>query len=105
MKAPIFVAAAACLLVAGTAFASQELFTKNNCALCHKPDVKAMGPSLKDIAAKYKDDADGAKKIQEAIKNGSKGAWGENSMMVPQAAVSDDDAKAIATWMMSLAGE
>jgi cytochrome c len=105
MKAPIFVAAAACLLVAGTAFASEELFNKNNCALCHKPDAKAMGPSLKDMAGKYKDDADGAKKIQDAIKNGSKGAWGENSMMVPQAAVSDDDAKAIAAWIMSLAGE
>jgi cytochrome c551/c552 len=104
MKTAVLVAAAAaCLLVSGTAFADQDVFAKNNCTLCHKPDTKGVGPSVQDIVGKFKDDADGAKKIEDVIKNGSKGAWGENSMMAPQAAVSADDAKAIAEWIMSSA--
>lgn len=105
MKVPVFVAAAACLLIAGVAFAEDMPTSMTSCAICHKLDEKAMGPSFKDIAGKYKSDADGASKIQKAIKEGSKGAWGENSMMAPMAAVSDDDAKAIATWILSQAGE
>ena len=105
MKVAVFAVAAACLLVSGAAFASEELATKNNCTMCHKMDTKGVGPSMKDIAGKLKGDADGAKKIEDVIKNGSKGAWGENSMMAPQAAVSADDAKAIATWILSLAGD
>lgn len=103
MKVTVFAVAAACLLVSGTAFASEELATKNNCIMCHKVAEKGVGPSMTDIAGKYKDDAEGAAKIEKAIKEGSQKAWGENSMMAPQAAVSADDAKAITTWILSLA--
>ncbi len=97
--------AVAALLVSGTAFASEELAKKNNCMGCHQLDKKGLGPSLKEIGAKYKSDADGAAKIEAALKNGSKGAWGENSVMMAQAQVNEADAKALAAWMLSLAGE
>lgn len=32
----------------------EALFTENNCAACHKPDQKVVGPSLQDIAKVYK---------------------------------------------------
>ena len=97
--------AVAGLLVSGTAFASEELAKKNNCTLCHQLDKKGMGPALKEIAAKYKNDAEGAKKIEGVIKNGSKAAWGENSVMAAQAQVSEADAQALAKWILSLAGD
>jgi cytochrome c len=102
MKYALLGCAVACLLVSGSAFASEELAKKNNCMTCHQLDKKAMGPSMQEIAAKYKDDAEGAKKIETAIKEGSKDAWGKMPMAA-QASVSADDAKAIATWILTLA--
>lgn len=104
MKVPVFVAAAACLLIAGAAFAEDMPSSMTSCGICHKLDAKAMGPSYKAIAGKYKSDAEGAKKIQESIKNGSQKAWGENSIMPPQTAAAND-AEAIAKWILSQAGE
>jgi cytochrome c len=104
MKVAVIGFAVACLLVSGSAFASEELAKKNNCMGCHQLDKKAMGPSMKDIADKYKADAEGAKKIETAITKGSKDAWG-TMPMAAQANVSEADAKAIATWIMSLAAE
>jgi cytochrome c len=103
MKVAIIGFSVACLLVSGAAFASEELAKKNNCTLCHQLDKKSMGPALKEIGAKYKADAEGAKKIEGVIKNGSKGAWGENSVMAAQAQVNEADAQALAKWILSLA--
>jgi cytochrome c len=91
------------LLVAGTAFASEELAKKSNCTLCHQLDQKGVGPALKEVAEKYKSDKEGAKKIEGVIKNGSKGAWGETSAMAAQAQVNEADAQALAKWILSLA--
>lgn len=102
MKVAMIGFAVACLLVSGAAFASEDLAKKNNCTLCHQLDKKGVGPALKEIAAKYKSDAEGAKKIEGVIKDGSKGAWGENSAMAAQAQVSEADANALAKWILSL---
>jgi cytochrome c len=101
MKYALLGCAVACLLVSGSAFASEELAKKNNCLTCHQIDKKGMGPSLQEVAAKYKDDAEGAKKIETAIKEGSKDAWGKVPMTA-QDNVTADDAKAIATWILTL---
>lgn len=104
MKVAVLGFAVACLLVSGSAFASEELAKKNNCMGCHQLDKKGMGPSMKDIAGKYKADAEGAKKIASAIANGSKDAWG-TMPMAAQKNVSEADAKAIAEWIITLAAE
>ena len=31
----------------------KQLFTDKTCASCHQPDAKLVGPSIKDIVAKY----------------------------------------------------
>jgi cytochrome c len=104
MKYAVLGFAAACLLVSGSAFATEELAKKNNCLTCHQVDKKGMGPSMKEIGEKYKADAEGAAKIAAAVKNGSKDAWGKMPM-APQASVSEADGKAIAEWILSLAAE
>jgi len=37
----------------GDAAKGKELFASKTCASCHAPDKKVVGPSIKDIAAKY----------------------------------------------------
>ena len=55
MKAKLFLMAVAGALAVGTVQA-QEVLKAKGCLACHDVDKKKMGPSLKDIAAKYKDD-------------------------------------------------
>ena len=64
--------AASALLMVGTAQANADLAKANGCTNCHTVDKKLVGPALKDIAAKYKDDpkaeaylADKIKKIKD----------------------------------------
>ncbi|CAK8713815.1 Cytochrome c domain-containing protein [Candidatus Electrothrix laxa] len=101
MKLSVLGLAVACLLVAGSASASEDLAKSNNCIGCHQMDAKAMGPSMKDIAAKYKDDAEGAATLEKSILEGSKDKWGGMPMMAQK--VEAADAKALAEWIMTLA--
>lgn len=83
-----------------TTFADEALATANGCMACHKVDIKVVGPSLKDVAAKYKDDASATDTLMAKVKAGGKGVWGEIPMP-PNAAVSDEDLKTIVSWMLS----
>lgn len=59
MKAILTVAlASAGLFVAGTANATEALAKSSGCLTCHAVDAKKVGPSFKDIAAKYKGKSD-----------------------------------------------
>ena len=49
--------AASALLMVGTAQANADLAKASGCTNCHTVDKKLVGPGLKEIAAKYKDDA------------------------------------------------
>jgi len=49
---------AAGLAVSGAANASEALAKSSGCMTCHDLATKKMGPSFKDIAAKYKGKAD-----------------------------------------------
>jgi cytochrome c len=86
-------------LYAVPAQASQELATKSKCMACHQVDKKMLGPSFKDIAAKYKDTKDADAMLTEGILNGSKGKWGKIPM--PAQKISPEDAKALAKWILS----
>ena len=105
MKLSVIGLVAASLLLAGSAFASEELATTNNCMGCHKMDAKAMGPSMQDIA---KANAGGdVAALAVYIKAGGKSANAEKYKaampMPPQAKVTEADATAIAEWIMTLA--
>ena len=101
MKLSVIGLAVACFLVAGSAFASEELATSKNCMICHKMDAKFVGPSYNEIAAKYKDDAEGAATLAKSIREGSKDKWG-GAPMAAQAQVNEADAATLAEWIMSL---
>ena len=70
--------------------ASEALSTKAGCAMCHALDQKKLGPSYKDIAARYKGDAKAPALMQQRIRQGSKGVWGKAPMLpTPPAKASD----------------
>ena len=83
------------------AFADQALATAKNCMACHAVDKKLVGPSYKDVAAKYKGDAGAVDKLAVKIIKGGSGVWGPVPMPA-NAQVNDADAKKLATWIMGM---
>jgi cytochrome c len=87
------------VLIAPAAFASQELAQKKNCMACHAVDKKLVGPSYKDVAAKYAKDKDAVKKLAEKIQKGGSGVWG--AMPMPANNVTPAEAETLAKWALA----
>lgn len=81
------------------ALASAELAKQHNCLSCHSVDKKVVGPSYKDIAAKYKGQSVEAALIDK-IKHGSKGVYGQIPMPA-NANVPDADVKTLVKWILA----
>ncbi|MDQ2778312.1 MAG: c-type cytochrome [Pseudomonadota bacterium] len=73
------------------------LLNQNQCLSCHAVDRKMVGPALRDVAAKHKDQADLVGYLQQRIQHGGQGVWGPIPM--PPQSISADDAKTIASWL------
>lgn len=97
MKALIALLAVAAV---SPAFASAELAGKKNCLACHATDKKLVGPSYKDVAAKYKGQKDAVAMLATKIQKGGVGVWGQVPM--PANNVTPDEAKQLATWVLSI---
>jgi len=92
---------AALSLVSGAALASPELAKAKNCMACHANDKKLVGPSYKDVAAKYANDKDAATKLAKKIREGGTGVWGQVPMPAnPQ--VSEAEALTLAKWVLTI---
>ena len=86
--------------VVGPALADQALATAKNCMACHAVDKKLVGPSYKDVSAKYAGQKDAVDKLAIKIVKGGSGVWGPVPMPAnPQ--VSEADAKKLAAWVMT----
>ena len=86
---------------AAEASAGQALAQKSGCLACHSVDKKVLGPSYKDVAAKYKSDKGAAAKLIAKVKTGGSGTWGDMAMP-PNAHVKDEDIKTIVEWILTL---
>ena len=82
------------------AFADQALATAKNCMACHSVDKKVVGPSFKDVAAKYAKQKDAADMLATKIIKGGSGVWGPVPMPA-NAQVNPADAKKLATWILA----
>ena len=100
MKRIIALLAAAAAALAASAQASEELAKKHNCLACHTVDKKLVGPSYKDVAAKYRGDKGAEAKLAEKVKKGGTGVWGPVPMP-PNAQVPDADIRALVKWILS----
>jgi cytochrome c len=99
MKSIVLAAAAAAALMAAPAQANEELAKKHNCLACHSIDKKSVGPAYKEIAKKYKGQADAVAKLSEKVKKGGQGVWGPVPMP-PNAATPDADIKTLVEWLL-----
>jgi cytochrome c len=79
--------------------AATQLLTKYNCQACHAVDKKIVGPSYKEIAAKYAGDGAAPAKLAQKIKNGGTGVWGQIPM--PPNNVPDADLKTLVEWILA----
>jgi cytochrome c len=82
------------------AVASEELAKKHNCLACHAVDKKVVGPSYKEVAAKYRGDKSAEAKLVDKVKKGGSGVWGQIPMPA-NASVPDADVKALVAWILS----
>jgi cytochrome c len=83
------------------AYADYALLQKNNCLACHYIDKRKYGPKLNEVALKYANDTNAKEKLAQKIKSGGSGVWGED-IMPPQPHVSNEDAIALAKYILSL---
>lgn len=88
------------LTVAIPAQANEALAKKNACMACHAIDKKLVGPSFKDIAAKYRGDKNAEAMLADKVKKGGSGVWGQVPMP-PNAAVAEADIKTLVKWVLS----
>lgn len=80
--------------------ASMELAAKNKCTTCHQLDKKLLGPTFKQIAAKYKDQKTAEAVLTESVLKGSKAKWGKIPM--PPQKIAPADAEKLSKWILSL---
>ncbi len=86
---------------AAQAQASEALARKNDCLGCHAVATKLVGPSYKEVAAKYAGQADAQALLVQSIRNGSVGKWGDLPMPA-HPKLSEADAKKLAAWVLNL---
>ncbi len=101
MKKSVILAAIGVCLATLPAAANEELAKKNACMACHAVDKKVVGPSFKEVAAKYRNDKGAEANLADKVKKGGVGVWGQVPMP-PNSQVSDADVKALVKWILSL---
>ena len=87
--------------VAADPKAAEALAKNNGCFACHAVDKKLVGPSYKDIAAKYRNGKQAEAKLVQKVKAGGKGVWGDVPMP-PNAHVKDEDIRTIVQSILTL---
>ena len=97
---PLFALGAAFAVQPALAADGETLFKSKPCVACHTIDNRVVGPALKEVAAKNADVEGAAETLALHIKNGSAGLWGPIPM--PPNVGTDDEAKILAEWVLSL---
>ena len=100
MKYAIALAAALGAVAATPALANQQLAQQKNCMACHAIDKKLVGPSYKDVAAKYAGQKDAVDKLAQKVIKGGSGVWGPVPMPA-NAQVTEAEAKTLVQWILT----
>ena len=87
--------------VSNVALANADLAKAKNCMACHSVTNKVVGPSIKDIAAKYAGQKGAEDKLVQKVLKGGSGTWGAVPMPA-NAQVSEAEARTLVSWIMTL---
>lgn len=77
----------------------ENVFNNNGCTACHAINEKRLGPSMKEVAAKYADRTDAVAYLANKIAAGGAGAWGEIPMP-PHPQINETDLNSVAQWIL-----
>ena len=78
----------------------KTLIEGSDCLGCHKLEETLIGPSYKEVAAKYENTPENVEMLTDQIINGSSGVWGNVPM--PAHGFSRENAKFMAQYILSL---
>jgi cytochrome c len=97
---------ASTIVLAANATTAEELAQQSGCFKCHAVAKKKDGPTYKDVAAKYKGDADAEKRLIFHITSGEKVKFDDGHEEKHKIVKSKDEKeiKNLADWILSLEG-
>ena len=102
MKKTLALVALGLAAAALPAAANEDLAKKSGCTACHAVDKKIVGPSFKEVAAKYRTDKGAEAKLVDKVKKGGVGVWGQVPMPPNSPQVKDADIQALVKWIVGL---
>jgi len=76
-----------------------KLLNANACVACHTLDKRVVGPSFREVAAKFAGDSGAPDMLAKKIRVGGAGNWG-NVPMPPHPQLSDADLKQMVGWIL-----
>ena len=89
------------LTLGNAALANEKLAQASGCTTCHGIDKKIIGPTYKEVAAKYGGSKTAEADLIKKVKAGGQGVWG-SVPMPPNPHVKDEDIKTIVVWILGL---
>lgn len=87
--------------LAADASSAERLARAKYCMTCHGIGGTIVGPGYRQIAARRAGEPDAESVLVARILGGSSGQWGDAIM--PPNAVSEDEARLLARWILSMA--
>jgi cytochrome c len=73
---------------------------KAGCLGCHGARQRLVGPSLAEIASRYRTDAGAEPRLAAKVKAGGQGVWG-NVPMPPHPQIDESEARALVRWILT----
>ena len=100
MKRSLLLCVALSAFASTSAFAQADLAKAKNCMACHAVANKLVGPSYKDVAAKYEGQKGAEEKLVQKVIKGGAGTCGPVPMPAnPQ--VSEAEARSLVKWVLT----
>ncbi len=79
-----------------------NLIKVKQCIACHQVEADSAGPSYLNVAMRYRDDKNATTHLQQKLKTGGAGVWGELPMP-PQSAITETESQQIIKAILGLA--
>jgi cytochrome c len=83
---------------------ARKILDKTDCASCHKSNEKSIGPSYRDVAVRYKGQAEAVNILSQRVINGSSGVWGSVAMAA-HPALAQEEANELIRYILSFDDE
>jgi cytochrome c len=86
--------------VASLSLPAAELAKRKACLTCHGVSKRIVGPSFREVAAKYHRDGAAEGKLLEKLQRGGGGVWGPIPMP-PNPDLTESDARTLVQWILA----